>query len=126
MTQTQYQEQVEILKKWAHAYYVLDNPIATDEEYDTLYRSIEKYENDNPQNKDENSPTGRVGGVVLEGFTKASHNAQMWSMEDIFDSSGLKTWIQRIHKNVDGATFFCEPKFDGASMNLIYENGKLA
>ena len=120
-----YKEKIEILKKWAYAYYVQDNPIATDEEYDKLYRFVEKYEKQNPLHVDKYSPTLRVGGIVRDGFSKASHKAQMWSMEDIFDNEGLLTWFERIHKNVDGAEFFCEPKFDGASLNILYENGKL-
>jgi len=124
MTNEIYKEKIEILKKYAYAYYVEDNPIATDEEYDTLYRTISAYERLNPLHIDKNSPTCRVGGVVRDGFTKANHKARMWSMEDIFDIDGLKTWFERIHKNVDSAEFFCEPKFDGASMNLIYDDGK--
>ncbi len=125
MTKEEYKQKIEILKKWAYAYYVEDSPIATDEEYDTLYRAIESYEKQNPLHVDKNSPTLRVGGVVRDGFSKATHKSRMWSMEDIFDIDGLKTWFERIHKNVDGAEFFCEPKFDGASMNLLYEGGKL-
>lgn len=125
MTKEEYKKQIEILKKYAYAYYVQDNPIATDEEYDTLYRAIEAYEKLNPLHVDEYSPTKRVGGRIREGFSKAMHKAQMWSMEDIFDIDGLKTWFERIHKNVDGAEFFCEPKFDGASLNLLYDGGKL-
>lgn len=125
MTQDQYLERIAVLKKWAYAYYVLDEPIATDEEYDTLYRDIEQYEKNNPQNADESSPTKRVGGVVRDTFSKAAHGAPMWSMEDIFDGAGLQTWFERICKNVDNPVFFCEPKFDGASLNLVYENGKL-
>jgi DNA ligase (NAD+) len=125
MIKEEYKQKIEILKKWAYAYYVEDNPIATDEEYDTLYRAIESYEKQNPLHVDKNSPTLRVGGVVRDGFSKATHKSRMWSMEDIFDIDGLKTWFERIHKNVDGAEFFCEPKFDGASMNLLYEGGKL-
>lgn len=125
MTKDNYKEKIEILKQYAYAYYVQDNPIATDEEYDILYRSIETYEKQNPLHVDEYSPTMRVGGVIRDGFSKATHKARMWSMEDIFDKDGLITWVERIHKNVDGAEFFCEPKFDGASMNLFYDNGKL-
>ena len=125
MTNENYADKLKILKKYAYAYYVQDNPIATDEEYDTLYRWIEAYEKQNPKQADEFSPTQRVGGVVRDGFSKATHKARMWSMEDIFDKNGLVIWIERIHKNVDGAEFFCEPKFDGASMNLLYNEGKL-
>ncbi len=125
MTNDNYKQKIEILKKYAYAYYVQDNPIATDEEYDTLYRAIEAYEKQNPLHVDEYSPTRRVGGVIREGFSKATHKARMWSMEDIFDRDGLQTWCERIYKNVDGAEFFCEPKFDGASLNLFYNKGKL-
>jgi DNA ligase (NAD+) len=125
MTNKQYNEKLQTLKKWAHAYYVEDNPMATDEEYDVLYRSIEAYEKENPEFLDSTSPTQRVGGHIRDSFSKARHIAQMWSMEDIFDGDGLKTWFERIHKNVDNAKFYCEPKFDGASLNLIYNEGKL-
>ena len=125
MTKENYTDKLEILKKYAYAYYVQDSPIATDEEYDTLYRAIEAYEKKNPLHIDKYSPTLRVGGVIRDGFSKATHKARMWSMEDIFDKDGLVAWVERIHKNVDGAEFFCEPKFDGASMNLLYDDGKL-
>ena len=125
MTKENYKKQIEILKKYAHAYYVEDNPLASDEEYDILYRKIEAYEKQNPLHVDSHSPTRRVGGSVKDGFTKALHMAKMWSMEDIFDNEGLSEWLKRINKNVDKAEFFCEPKFDGASMNLIYKDGKL-
>lgn len=125
MTLEEYKQKISVLKEWAHAYYVLDNPIATDEEYDTFYRAIQRFEQENPKDLDTNSPTQRVGGKVLDAFSKAAHIAPMWSMEDIFDANGLHLWLQRVYKNVDNATFFCEPKFDGASMNLLYEEGKL-
>jgi DNA ligase (NAD+) len=125
MTTKEYKEKIEILKKWANAYYVQDNPIASDEEYDKLYRKIEAFEKQNPNIADKNSPTKRVGGIVRDEFSKATHKARMWSMEDIFDENGLKSWFERIHKNVDNPSFFCEPKFDGASLNLVYEGGKL-
>ncbi len=66
-----------------------------------------------------------MGGEVREEFKKASHIKPMWSMEDIFSSEELKEWIERIYKNIGEVKFFCEPKFDGASLNLIYENGEL-
>ena len=125
MTQTQYNEQVNILIKWAHAYYVEDNPIATDEEYDKLNREVLAYEQSNPSHTHPNSPTKRVGGVVLEGFTKASHLSRMWSQEDVFNTEELNDWINRAKKVEEKLDFICEPKFDGASLNLIYENGVL-
>jgi len=125
MTHDEYKEKLVILKEWAKAYYVDDNPIATDEEYDTLYRAIETYEKENPSLSDMTSPTKRVGGNIIESFSKAKHGARMWSMEDVFDKNGLQSWLERVKKNVGEAEFFCEPKFDGASLNLVYEGGLL-
>jgi len=127
MTQQQYKEKVEILKAWAKAYYVDDNPIASDEEYDKLNREVLSFEEENPSLIDPNSPTQRVGGIVLEGFQKANHLSRMWSQEDIFNTDELEDWIKRASKVVDKSSmqFVCEPKFDGASLNIIYENGVL-
>ncbi len=125
MTQKDYLNKVAILKKWAYAYYVEDNPIATDEEYDKLYREVLAYEVANPSEVAEDSPTKRVGGVVREEFSKAKHIKRMWSMEDIFTKEELQEWLDRVVKNVGERAYFCEPKFDGASMNLLYENGSL-
>jgi len=127
MTKQQYNEKVQILIKWARAYYVEDNPIATDEEYDKLNREVLGFENEHPEEINPNSPTRRVGGVVLDGFEKAKHLSRMWSQEDIFNTEELEDWIKRASKVVDRETmtFVCEPKFDGASLNIIYENGVL-
>jgi DNA ligase (NAD+) len=125
MTKEEYLQNVEKLKDYAQAYYVLDDPLVTDEEYDKLYREIESYEKNNFEDILFDSPTQRVGGIVLDSFTKAKHIKRMWSMEDIFDSDGLIEWLARINKNVTNPTYFCEPKFDGASLNIIYEDGKL-
>ena len=126
MTSKEYKNSIKILNSWAKAYYVDDNPIATDEEYDLLYHKILKYEEDNPKEIEYNSPTKRIGGAIRDGFTKAEHRKKMWSMEDIFNSDELQVWLDRVEKNVGVVEFFCEPKFDGASLNLLYENGKLS
>jgi DNA ligase (NAD+) len=123
----QYKNAVETLKKWAYHYYVLDDPLVTDEEYDRLYREVEEYEKNNPDKIDPSSPTQRVGDVVLEGFEKAKHLTRMWSMEDVFNEKDFLDWVGRVerilgHKDF---SFYVEPKFDGASLNLVYENGKL-
>jgi len=126
-TQNEYKTNVNKLKQWAKAYYVDDDPIASDEEYDKLNKKILAYEIANPEHIDKTSPTQRVGGVVLDKFTKASHLSKMWSQEDIFNIQELEDWIKRIKKTIDisKTNFLCEPKFDGASLNLIYENGYL-
>lgn len=125
MTNELYQEKIELLKQWAHAYYVDDNPIATDEEYDKLYHEVLDYETANPHDTREDSPTKRVGGVVRNEFSKAKHLKRMWSMEDVFNTQEMQEWLDRVDKNVGDVAYFCEPKFDGASMNLLYENGQL-
>ncbi|MDM5264137.1 NAD-dependent DNA ligase LigA [Sulfurovum sp. XTW-4] len=125
MTNEQYQEKIKLLKKWAHAYYVEDNPIASDEEYDRLYHEVLDYETENPADVAEDSPTKRVGGIVRDEFSKAKHIKRMWSMEDVFDRNEVVEWLERVEKNIGECEYFCEPKFDGASMNLLYEDGKL-
>ena len=125
MTNNEYDLNIEKLISWAKAYYVYDNPIATDEEYDKLSRLCLAYEQENPQLSHANSPNKRVGGFVLEGFEKASHLSPMWSQEDVFNTKELEDWIKRAEKVNTDLEFYCEPKFDGASLNLIYENGLL-
>ncbi len=125
MNKQEYINAVEKLNLWAYHYYVLDDPIMTDEGYDKLYQEVQKYEEANPDEILPNSPTQRVGDVVSEGFTKAKHLSRMWSLEDIFDAEGLKKWLEKTYRLDDSVTFYCEPKYDGASLDLVYENGKL-
>lgn len=125
MTNEEYKKAVLDLNKFAHAYYVLDNPLVTDDEYDKLYHKVLDYEKQHPDKIDKNSVTLRVGGEILEGFNKAEHLSRMWSMEDVFNEKDLDEWINRVKKTKENFTFYCEPKFDGASLNLIYIDGKL-
>jgi len=125
MNKETYLINIERLKKWAYAYYVEDNPIATDEEYDKLYHEALDYETAHSSDIAEDSPTKRVGGIVREEFSKGTHIKRMWSMEDVFTTEEVQEWLDRTVKNVGQTPYFCEPKFDGASMNLLYENGKL-
>ncbi len=125
MTDEKYKIEIQKLISWAHAYYVEDNPIATDEEYDSLARECLSFEQTYPEKSHPNSPNKRVGGMILEGFKKAKHLSRMWSQEDVFNKEELIDWINRAKKVNDNLEFMCEPKFDGASLNLIYENGLL-
>ena len=125
MTKKIYLNKIELLKTWAYAYYVDDNPIATDEEYDKLYHEVLEYEKSHPEDTASDSPTKRVGGVVRDEFTKAKHIKRMWSMEDVFTTDEVQEWLDRVVKNVGEVEYFCEPKFDGASLNLLYKDGKL-
>jgi len=125
MKYEEYIEKVKLLNKLSYYYYVLDDPQASDEEYDKLYREILEYEKEHPNKVLKESPTNRVGDVLLDGFQKAKHKAPMWSMEDVFDEDELLEWVARIKKSFEKVSFICEPKFDGASLNLIYEDGYL-
>jgi len=125
MIKEEYEKNIEKLITWAKAYYVYDEPIASDEEYDLLARKCLEFEKNNPDLVNPNSPNKRVGGVVLDGFSKATHLSRMWSQEDIFNTKELENWIKRASKVDENLEFFCQPKFDGVSLNLIYENGIL-
>ena len=125
MTKEEYVESVELLNKYAYYYYVLDDPMTTDEVYDKLYHEVLAYEEQHPKNIDPSSPTQRVGDVVSASYSKALHPSRMWSLEDIFNAEDLQKWLDKVHKLSDGISFYCEPKYDGASLNLIYENGAL-
>jgi len=126
MTHTEYQNAVELLKKQSYHYYVLDDPITTDEEYDILYHRVVAYERAHPEHILPDSPTQRVGDMPQEKFEKAKHLSRMWSLEDLFSREELETWVNRITKVYGNVAFTCEPKFDGASLNLIYDDGKLS
>jgi len=121
----EYKEAIEKLNLWSKHYYVLDDPITTDEVYDKLYHAVLEYEEENPEMIESSSPTQRVGDMVSEGFTKEPHLSRMWSLEDVFDREGLEKWLIKTYKLDKNITFYCEPKYDGASLNLIYEDGKL-
>ncbi|MCF6201736.1 MAG: NAD-dependent DNA ligase LigA [Hydrogenimonas sp.] len=125
MTQKEYKEKIDTLKRWAYAYYVEDNPIASDEEYDTLYHEVIAFEKTHPELIEPSSPTQRVGAPIKEGFLKARHLSRMWSMEDVFNEKEFEEWYERVSKNFPNERYYEEPKFDGASLNLIYENGFL-
>ena len=125
MNLEQYKKAVELLNLYSYHYYVLDNPITTDEVYDKLYHEVLEYEESHEENILNDSPTQRVGDVISDGFSKASHLSRMWSLEDVFDSEGLQKWLTKTYKLDSNISFYCEPKYDGASLNLIYENGEL-
>ncbi|MCJ7765631.1 MAG: NAD-dependent DNA ligase LigA, partial [Thiovulaceae bacterium] len=125
MTQEEYKKNVELLNRYAYQYYVLDDPLTTDEVYDRLYHEVLAYEEEHPQGIDPSSPTQRVGDVVSAAYKKAKHPSRMWSLEDIFTGQELQKWLDKVRRLSDNISFYCEPKYDGASLNLIYEKGEL-
>ncbi len=125
MNLNDYKEAIEKLNLYSYHYYVLDDPITTDEVYDKLYHEVLEYEEHHKEDILSSSPTQRVGDTVSDGFSKAPHLSRMWSLEDVFDGDGLQKWLTKTYKLDSNISFYCEPKYDGASLNLIYENGKL-
>ena len=124
-TRAQYLEAVSKLSKWSDAYYIYDNPLVSDEVYDRLYREVEEYEKSHPDEIEPSSVTRRVGAPLKEGFTKVKHPSRMWSMEDVFDAQEFRRWYMRIEKEFPSQQYYVEPKFDGASLDLVYEKGRL-
>ncbi len=113
-----------------YRYYVLNDPIISDKEFDELMRKLKKLEEENPEFFDENSPTVRVGGAVLSKFEKVEHKIPMLSLEDGFTKEEILEFDRRIKRflKMDENTpidYYVEPKFDGLSVSIIYENGKL-
>ncbi len=125
MNNQEYKEAVAKLNLWSKHYYVLDDPISTDEIYDKLYHEVLAYEESYPNDIELNSPTQRVGDSLSDGFIKEPHLSRMWSLEDVFDRDGLEKWLIKTYKLDSDISFYCEPKYDGASLNLIYEDGVL-
>ena len=115
----------EILNKASEAYYVNDNPIMEDYEYDKLMNELIKIEEANPELKTPDSPTNRIGGEVLSKFEKVTHRVKMASLADAFSYDELKEFDKRVKSVAPNATYLCELKIDGLSVSLKYENGIL-
>ncbi|MEN8776620.1 MAG: NAD-dependent DNA ligase LigA [Polaribacter sp.] len=107
-------------------YYVLDNASITDFEFDFKLKELETLEKEHPEFFDANSPTQRVGGAITKNFETVTHKNRMYSLDNSYSKDDLLDWEKRIQKNL-GSTdieYTCELKYDGASINLTYENGK--
>ena len=114
------------LRTHNHSYYVLDNPTISDYDFDMMLKELQALEAAHPQFKDPNSPTLRVGGEVTKNFETVAHTYRMYSLDNSYSKDDLEDWEKRIKKLVDGdVTYTCELKYDGASMSLTYEDGKL-
>ena len=109
-----------------HAYYVLNNPIVSDMQFDTLLNELIKLEKDNPELQDENSPTVRVGSDIVKQFTQIGHINPMYSLSNTYSIDEIKDFESRAIKTTEHELeFVCELKFDGTAISLIYKNGKL-
>ena len=118
-------ELVARLNEYAYQYYVLDQPTISDAEYDILFDRLLEMEQQQGIVL-ENSPTIRVGGKVLEGFAKHTHIAPLYSLNKAKTVEELRAWEQRLHKvSAQKQLYTLEYKFDGLTINLTYEQGKL-
>ena len=118
-------ELVELLNRYAFEYYTKDAPSVSDSEYDQLYRELVELETAYPEDVLPESPTHRVGGVVLKGFTKYQHQYPLYSLQDAFSREELEAFDQRVRKEFPSVHYVCELKIDGLSISLTYENGIL-
>ena len=118
-------ELVALLNRYATEYYTSDNPSVSDSEYDRLYRELVELEATYPDQVLADSPTHRVGGKVLDGFEKYSHQYPLYSLQDAFSREELEAFDARVRKEVAHPTYICELKIDGLSISLTYEKGIL-
>ena len=118
-------ELVAMLNRYATEYYTSDNPSVSDSEYDRLYRELVELETAYPDQVLADSPTHRVGGKVLDGFEKYSHQYPLYSLQDAFSREELEAFDARVRKEVAHPTYICELKIDGLSISLTYEKGIL-
>ncbi|WP_061587024.1 NAD-dependent DNA ligase LigA [Streptococcus oralis] len=118
-------ELVALLNRYATEYYTSDNPSISDSEYDRLYRELVELEAAYPDQVLADSPTHRVGGKVLDGFEKYSHQYPLYSLQDAFSREELEAFDARVRKELPQPTYICELKIDGLSISLTYEKGIL-
>lgn len=118
---------VSLLNKYSYDYYVEDNPQISDTEYDTLYKQLEKLEENHPEYILENSPTQRVGDRVLDEFEKITHKVPMLSLSNTFSTEDLRDFDSRVSKLVpdNNVEYICELKIDGLAISIKYEDGRL-
>ncbi len=122
-------ERIEFLRNYlaenARLYYELDNPVIEDEEYDRLNRELEELEKLHPEFAAEDSVTNIVGGKASAKFSSVAHTVRMESLTDVFSYEEIHSFIKRVNESVDTPSFSVEPKIDGLSVSLEYENGML-
>lgn len=113
-----------LLNQYNYEYHVLDKPTIPDTEYDQLLRELIELEALHPEMYDENSPTLRVGGTVLDGFVKVTHKRPMLSLGNVFNYEELKDFAMKVEREVGPCEYVAECKIDGLAMSIHYENGR--
>jgi DNA ligase (NAD+) len=117
----------EELNQHNYNYYVLDTPTISDFEFDLKLKKLQELENQYPEFFDENSPTQRVGGTITKNFETIKHEYRMYSLDNSYSKEELLDWERRVQKVLGDVPleYTCELKYDGASISITYENGKL-
>lgn len=120
-------ELIDLLNRYSYEYHALDKPSVSDAVYDGLFGELKKLENDSPELIQQDSPTQRVGGKLLDGFKKIAHSSRMLSLNDVFNKSDVETWVRRMDKLLPGKDheFFADIKMDGLACALVYQDGRL-
>lgn len=121
--QNRIEELSELLEKYSYQYYVLDNPDISDYDFDMLMQELKGLEEHFPEFVTPSSPTQRVGGMALNKFEKVSHFVQMASLQDVFSFEQVENFVKKCYEELADAEFSVEPKIDGLSVSLEYENG---
>lgn len=128
----EYQELVDLVRKYRYAYYQEDAPTVSDAEYDLLYRRLEELEALHPELVANDSPTQEVGGEVSAAFAAVEHLQRMYSLDDVFSLDELEAWVRKVEASVaklgdrvPPISWLTELKIDGLAVNLLYRDGKL-
>jgi DNA ligase (NAD+) len=124
--QNQLESLREKIREHDYNYHVLDRPTITDREYDLLYKELLDLESKNPELITKDSPTQRVGSQPLDKFEKVAHRIPMLSLQNTYDTEDLVDFDKKVKKFLEttkDVEYFCEPKFDGLAIELVYENG---
>ena len=125
------QEQILELRKELHQhnylYYIKDAPVISDQEFDLRLKALQELEKAHPEYFDANSPTQRVGGAITKEFPTVKHNNRMYSLDNAYSWEELEQWEERLQRlsGKEDIEYTCELKYDGASINLTYQNGSL-
>lgn len=125
MIEKRIDELIKILAKASYEYYTLDDPTMTDQEYDDLYDELVRLETNNPHLVRDDSPTQKIGGIVIDSFQKVVHEIPLMSLGDVFSEEEVQSFDERIKKTIQNPEYVCELKIDGLSLSLLYRNGKL-
>ncbi len=118
------EELTNLINQANYEYHTLDKPTLTDYQYDQFLKELIDLENKNPEYKLSNSPTDKIGGIVLDGFTKVNHRVPMMSLSNVFNQEELIAFDDRIKKVTQTYQYISELKIDGLAVSIIYENGK--